>query len=411
MTAADEKGAAPDLTSHEVMADPYPAYNWLRENDPVHWSPELAAWVISRYADVRAAFKDAALSSDRVSPVYERRQERDGDVGHQLVQDILSRWIVFMDPPAHTRLRKLVEYAFRPRAVARMDGIVREMARELGRELDGAEEFDFIERFANPLPVRVIAGMLDVPSEYHEQMAVWSDEIVMLLFGAPSVSDREERAARGLDQFAQLIRNLIAERRKKPGKDLISDLLAAQERGDQLSEQEIVATCVLLLFAGHETTRNLLANGVKLLLTHPQQWHQLRADATLATGATEEVLRIEGPIKAMWRLSAEATTYQDVTIDAGQRVLLLQAAANRDPRRFDEPDSFDIRRTENRHVGFGYSLHYCLGAAVARLEGTLGFQAVAEHLSDLELATDQFEYQPVVISRTLTTLPVRRKAS
>jgi cytochrome P450 len=399
---------APDLTAASVMTDPYPAYNWLREHDPVHWSTELGAWVLSRYTDVRVGFRDAALSSDRVSPVYARREQRDGDVSHRNVQEILSRWIVFTDPPAHTRLRKLVEYAFRPRAVARMDGIVRELALSLSRELEGEEEFDFIARFANPLPVKVIAGMLDVPAEYHEDMAAWSDEIVMLLFGAPSVGDREDRAARGLDAFAELILLLISERRKKPGADLISDLLAAQERGDQLSEMEIVSTCVLLLFAGHETTRNLLANGLKLLLTHPEQWALLKQNPTLSTSATEEILRFEGPIKAMWRLSVAATNYQDVTIEAGKRVLLLQGAANRDPRRFVEPDKFDIQRSENRHVAFGYSLHYCLGAAVARLEGSLGFRAIAEHFGDLELATHHFDYQPVVISRTLTSLPVRR---
>ncbi|MEM7408428.1 MAG: cytochrome P450 [Pseudomonadota bacterium] len=399
----------PDLASPAQSRDPYPAYNWLRENDPAHWSPQLGAWVLSRYDDVRAAFRDQALSSDRVSPVLNRRRERDDTSVYPIVDEVLSRWIVFTDPPAHSRLRKLVEYAFRPRAVQRMEGIVQTLTDELMKELEDAAEFDFIEQFANPLPVRVIAGMLDVPREFHDDMARWSDEIVMLLFGAPSVGDRQDRAARGLDAFATLVRDLIEQRRDAPGEDLISDLIVAREHETELTEEEIVATCVLLLFAGHETTRNLLANGVKLFLEHPSQLNLLLEDSERAAGAVEEVLRFEGPIKAMWRLGAESTTYQGREIAPGERVLLLQAAANRDPRRFELPDEFDILRSPNRHVAFGYSIHYCLGAAVARLEGTLGFRALAPYLPRLEIASTELDYQPFVISRTLCELPLIRR--
>jgi cytochrome P450 len=398
----------PDLASNAEALDPYPTYNRLRESDPAHWNTHLGTWVLSRYDDVRAAFRDPNLSSDRVTPVLRRRKQRDGEAGRAVVDEILSRWIVFTDPPAHARLRKLVEYAFRPRAVARMESIVQTFTDELVTDLRGAERFDFIGKFANPLPVRVIAGMLNVPREHHDEIAQWSEEIVMLLFGAVTVGDRAERAAKGLESFAELVRKLIGERRLHPGEDLISDLIAAEERGDALSEHEIVATCVLLLFAGHETTRNLLANGIKLFLEHRDQWDKLKAHPDLAESAVEEILRYEGPIKAMWRLASDATTYQGKTIGVGQRVLLLQSAANRDPRRFADPESFDIERSPNRHVAFGYSIHYCLGAAIARLEGTLGLRAIAENFPDLSLDADALEYHPFVISRSLRALPLRR---
>ena len=398
----------PDLASAQEAFDPYPTYNKLCEHYPAHWNTHLGTWTLSRYEDVRAAFRDPALSSDRVAPVLQRRRERGDESTGSIVEKVLSRWIVFTDPPAHGRLRKLVEYAFRPRAVQRMDGIVQAFTDELVAELRGSQCFDFIDKFANPLPVRVIAGMLDVPRKHHEAMSEWSEEIVMLLFGAATVDDRRERATRALEAFAALVRELIGLRRNHLGEDLISDLIAAEERGDVLSEDEIVATCVLLLFAGHETTRNLLANGLKLFLQHPTEWQKLRANPTLAESAVEEVLRFEGPIKAMWRLATASTKYQDKTIQAGERVLLLQSAANRDPRWFENPEKFDIERNPNRHVAFGYSIHYCLGAAIARLEGALGFRAIAQHLPNIKIDTDRLRYHPFVISRTLQDLPLKR---
>lgn len=408
-----------DLLSEEAVRDPYPQYIWLREYAPVHWNARLGAWVLTEYDDVRAAFRDARLSSDRVSPVYAKRRERDEDATATRVGAILSRWIVFNDPPAHTRLRKLVEYAFRPRAVERMDAIVQDIVDEYvdvvvapGAPPDEAaatresKHFDFVSAFAEPLPVRVIASMLDVPTEYHAPMARWSDEIVTLVFGARGVADREQRAAEGLEAFASLVETLLAERRAHPGEDLISDLVSAQERGDTLSDDEIIATCVLLLFAGHETTRNLLANGLKVMLEDGEAWAALCQAPDRAPDAVEEVLRFDGPIKSMWRLAAEPAVYQKVEMAPGDRVLLIQSAANRDAKRFNNPEKFLLERPANRHVAFGYAIHYCLGAAIARLEGTLAFKALAERVPSIKLATQHFDYEPFIVSRTVKSLPV-----
>ena len=200
---------------------------------------------------------------------------------------------------------------------------------------------------------------------------------------------------------------MIAERRVRPGEDLISDLVAAEERGDVLEEEEIVATCVLLLFAGHETTRNLLANGLKAILEHDGARDALLSNPSQMPDAVEEILRFDGPTKAMWRQVVEPVEYGGQRIGPGERVLLVQASANRDPRRFESPETFDIARRSNRHVGFGYSIHYCLGAAIARLESALGLGAFLERFPRVSLATDTFEWDPLILSRSLKRLPVR----
>lgn len=398
-----------DLLAPALVADPYAALNDLREHASVAWSERLGAWLVTRYEDVRAGFRDPRMSADRITPVYERRLARPDGERHRAVFEILSRFVVFNDPPQHTRLRKLVEYAFRPRAIARMDQIVTALVDELVSDIERRRRFDFLADFADPLPVRVIGRMFGVPREHHESMRQWSEEIVNLLFGALDVEDREERARHGLAAFTALIESLLAERRALPGDDLISDLAAAQDRDDTLTDEEIVATCVLLLFAGHETTRNLLANGLKALLENGGQWRALAADPEpLAAGAVEEILRFDGPIKAMWRLVGEPLELGGESLAAGDRVLLVNAAANRDPRRFDAPDRFDITRSPNWHVGFGYAAHYCMGAAIARLEGRLALTALVRRLPDLALLDVAHEYAPFIVTRALRSLPVTR---
>jgi cytochrome P450 len=404
-----------DLLAPALVAEPNTALNALRETAAVVWSDRLGAWLVTRYDEVRAGFKAPQLSSDRITPVYARRLAREGGERHRNVYEVLSRFIVFTDPPQHTRLRKLLEYAFRPRAIARMDGIVSGLVDELVASIATRDKFDFLHDFADPLPVRVIASMFGVPREHHEDMREWSQQIVSLLFGALDVPDREERAREGLAAFTSLIADIVERRRRDPGDDLISDLIAAQDADDTLTTDEIVATCVLLLFAGHETTRNLLANGMKALLDQPEQWQRLVADPSLADSAVEEILRYDGPIKAMWRHASEPLALGGQSIEAGERVLLLNAAANRDPRRFDNPNEFDIRRTPNYHVGFGYSIHYCMGAAIARLEGRLALAALARSLPSIARATDtnvdELRYEPFIVTRALKSLPLTNATS
>ena len=400
-------GQITELLSDHAVADPYSHFACLREAAPLYRDERLGAWLVLRYDDVRAAFRDSRLSADRVSPYFQRRRAHGAVEGERATFDVLTRWIVFTDPPRHTRLRKLVDYAFRPRAVERMRGWIASLVDELVEELGDEREFDFMERFANPLPVRVIGDLFGVPHENRSDLTRWSEDILTLVFGAMHSADRHERAERSLREFSGFLRGVIAERRTHPGEDLVSDLVAAEERGDVLEEEEIVATCVLLLFAGHETTRNLLANGLKAILEHDAARTALASDPSGMPGAVEEVLRFDGPTKAMWRQVVEPVEYGGQRIEPGERVLLVQASANRDPRRFEASETFDVARGANRHVGFGYSIHYCLGAAIARLEGSIGLGAFLKRFPRASLATDNFEWHPLILSRSLKQLPIR----
>ena len=396
-----------ELLADHAVADPYSYLAALRESAALHRDERLGAWLVLRYDDVRDAFRDSRLSSDRVSPYFERRRAHGVAERERATFEVLTRWIVFIDPPRHTRMRKLVDYAFRPRAVERMRGWIASLVDELAQELGTERELDFIERFASPLPVRVICDLFGVAHENRGDLTRWSEDILTLVFNAMHSPDRHERAERSLREFSELLRGVIADRRVRPGDDLISDLVAAEERGEVLEEEEIVATCVLLLFAGHETTRNLLANGLKAILENGAARAALASDPSRMPDAVEEILRFDGPIKAMWRQVAEPVEYGGQRIEPGDRVLLVQASANRDPRRFEAPDAFDVTRPSNRHVGFGYSIHYCLGAAIARLEGALGLGAILERFPGATLATDTFEWDPLILSRSLKRLPVR----
>lgn len=396
-----------DLLSDRAVRDPYAYLADLREAAPIHRDDALGAWLVLRYDDVRAAFRDLRLSSDRVTGYFERRETAGtmGDV--RATADILTRWIVFADPPRHTRLRKLADYAFRPAAVERMRGWITALVDELVDEVGDGGEIDFVERFARPLPVRVICDLFGVPAANRADLTRWSDDMLTVLFGAMHLPDRHARAERSFREFSEFLQTVIAERRADPRDDLVSDLIAARERGDVLDEEEIVATCILLLFAGHETTRNLLANGLKAILETPRARSAIAADPTVMPAAVEEILRFDGPMKGMWRQATETLEYDGDRIEPGERVLLMQASANRDPRRFDDPDTFDIARPSNRHVGFGYSIHYCLGANIARLEGALGLEAFLRRFPNASLATDRFEWDRVVLSRSLKDLPIR----
>ena len=396
-----------ELLADHAVADPYSHFAGLREAAPLHRDERLGAWLVLRYDDVRTAFRDQRLSADRVTPYFERCRARGGVHRERTTFEVLTRWIVFTDPPRHTRLRRLVEYAFRPRAVERMRGWIATLVDELVGELGDQREFDFIERFASPLPVRVICDLLGVAHERRSDLTRWSEDILTLVFGAMRSMDRHERAEQSLREFSEFLRDTIARRRSRRGEDLISDLVAAEERGDVLDEEEIVATCVLLLFAGHETTRNLLANGLKAILEHGAARTALVSDPSRMPDAVEEILRFDGPIKSMWRQAAQPVEYAGQRIEPGERLLLVQASANRDPRRFDDPETFDIARGSNRHVGFGYSIHYCLGAAIARLEGALGLGAFLERFPHVSLAADTFDWDPLILSRSLKRLPIR----
>jgi cytochrome P450 len=372
----------------DFIRDPFPALARLREEDPVHWSEPLGAWILTRHADVREAARDPRLSSDRVRPFFEAQPEALRRRLAALERNV-SHWAVFVDPPRHTRLRALMSHAFTSRAVERLRASVAGRIEELLAPLAGREEFDLVGEFAWLLPAGVIADLLGVPREDIDRLKAWSDELSGFVFSGRHVQAKYERAARGVGEMAEYFARLIEVKRARPGDDLVSALVAATGGDEPLTPEELEAMCVLLLFAGHETTTHLIGNGMHALLGQPAAHAALaarRGDAAFVESAIEELLRYDGPSLAQGRVAAEDLELGGRRIRRHERVFLMLASANRDPRAFDEPDFLRLERTPNAHVTFGYGIHFCIGAPLARLEGQLAFPRLLESFPRLELA-------------------------
>lgn len=400
---------AVDLRSSAVIADPYPVLHALRERDPVHWSDSLGGWVLTRYDDVRDAFRDKRFSSDRIRPFIERLHGEDRALVDQLGKN-LGYWAVFTDPPTHTRLRGLMNKAFTTRAIQGLRPNIQGIVDELLDNVADRGEMDVIRDFAYPLPATVIADMLGVPRVDVDKLKRWSDHLAAFVLTSRLNPDRYRLAADGIREMTEYFHNLVEERRRNPGGDVTSGLIAAQEKGVHLTADELVASAVLLLFAGHETTTQLIGNGLYGLLTNPDQLADLKAnveDAELVANAVEEMLRWDGPSLSSVRVMAEDVTLRGKRLRQGDRAFLFNTAANRDPAVFPDPDRFDIRRAEAaRHVTFGYGIHFCIGAPLARLEGRIAFATLMRRFDDLRLASARVEWSDSVITRGLLGLPV-----
>lgn len=396
-----------DMLGGDRLADPYPYFAQVLEHEPVRWNAKHRAWFIHKHADVLWALRNPAFSSDRVRPV-EARLSAEQKEQRKPTYDVLRHWMVFLDPPEHTRLRKLVQPAFSPKAVAAMRGRVQQVVEETLHELGEKESFDFIQDFAYPVPAIIIAELIGVPASDRDRFKKWSDDILTLVFGAQGEENRRELAQQGLVELTDYLRDLIAEIRTRPDEDsVIASLLRAHDADPPLTDDEIISTCALLVFGGHETTTNLIANGTRQLLLHPDQWDLLKENPQLVTKAVEELLRFDGPSRLEARLLVEDVELRGQELKAGENVFLVQSAANRDPEVFVDPHRLDITRERNNHVGFGFGLHHCLGNFLARLEGEIAFSAVISALPDLELAGPE-TWHTTMMSRGMKTMPVRR---
>jgi cytochrome P450 len=384
----------------EFLADPYPTYHRLRAEDPVHESP-LGFWVLTRYADVVAALRDPRLVKEPIAPFIAARFGIPVPVGMGL--SMLDR-----DPPDHTRLRGLVSKAFTPRVVEGLRPRIQQVVDGLLAQAEARGGMDLIAEFAYPIPVVVICEMLGVPVADHERFKGWSLDVARGLDAILLPPDSEVGARSGASRraLADYFRGLIAERRRAPRDDLLSALIAAEEAGDTLGEEELLATCILLLIAGHETTVNLIGNGTYALLRHPDELHRLRENPGLIGTAVEELLRWDGPVQRTARIPSEDVTIDGRTIRAGEMVMPFIGAADRDPAQFRDPDRLDLARADNRHVAFGLGIHFCLGAPLARLEGQLAIGALVRRLPKLALATDTPDWRPSLTLRGLASLPV-----
>ena len=375
----------------QFREDPYPLYRYLHAAAPVQWSDVLDAWTLARYADVIESLTDPRFSADRAPEV---------DKGYSIARSMLVS-----DPPDHTRLRALVQKAFTPRMVEqlrpRIGSIVRELIERIATR---GGQFDVISDLAYPLPVVVIAELLGVPPEDRETFRDWSAALAASL--DPLVSQElAQRAAEAREALHRYLRGIIAERRRAPRADLISALVAVEERGEILSEPELVVMCTLLLIAGHETTVNLIGNGMLALIQHPEQYAQLREAPALIGTAVEELLRFDSPVQLTGRIASEPLEIGGQLIEAGQWVLPLLGAANRDPQQFAQPERLDLTRNPNPHLGFGRGIHFCLGAPLARLEGQVAIAALVQRFGTLELAAPPVRRDQITL-RGLRSLPV-----
>jgi cytochrome P450 len=384
----------------EFVADPYPMYHRLRAEDPVHHSP-LGFWVLTRYADVIAMLRDPRLIKEPIAAFVAARFGMTVPPGLGL--SMLDR-----DPPDHTRLRGLVSKAFTPRALERLRPGIQQIVDGLLDEVAGRGSMDLIEEFAYPLPVRVICEMLGVPVRDHERFKHWGLDIARGLDAImlPPDSEVGKRSVTGRRALAEYFHGLIAERRAAPREDMLSALIAAEEAGDKLNEDELLATCILLLVAGHETTVNLIGNGVLALLRHPAELRKLRENPGLIGTAVEELLRFDGPVQRTARIPSEDVTIDGQTIGKGEMVMPFLGAADRDAAQFPDPDRLDITRADNRHIAFGMGIHFCLGAPLARVEGQIAINTLLARLPKLALATDRPRFRQSLTLRGLETLPV-----
>ena len=395
-----------DPTDAATRCNPFPLYARLQDDDPVHWSPALRSWVLTRYDDVRQVVLSDAMSPDRLRPFYAQLTgERHSTLAE--VMRYLSLWMVFRDPPEHTRLRRLVGTVFTPRAIDALAPRISAVVDELLDTLPTGQAVDWARQVAMPLPAWVILDMLGLPHSAYAELKAWSDDLRAFVGSARADTDRYARARSGAAGLAGYFRQVIAERRAAPGDDFISRMIAARDEHGSLSEDELVATCMLVLFAGHETTSHLLGNALNALLDHPDQLQRLRDEPALIHPAVEEFLRYDGPSNAIARVVSVDHEIGGKALKTGDRVFAMVNAANRDPRRFDAPHALDIGRTPNRHLTFGFGLHFCLGAPLARLEGQLCLGRLVQRFGRIARAPGEPEWIDALVMRGLSSLPIR----
>ena len=378
----------------------------LQAGDPVHWSPALKGWVVTRYSDVKSVQMNLGISADRLTPFFASQPA--GDRGR--LQDLvryLNTWVAFLDPPDHTRLRTLLNKVVTPAVMRELEAGIGEIAEDLldGIEARGPATFDFIKEFANPLPASVIMDLLGVPREDMIVLRDWSMQLQPFLGSASIADNKYETGRAGIVGMADYFRAMVADRARRPRSDVVSHFVALRDAG-QISEDELIGSCILFLFAGHETTTNLIGNGVRALLDHPAERARLAATPELVESAVEEMLRYDGPTGAVVRVVSADHELRGRHLRVGDRVFAMVNAANHDPEQFDAPARFDITRTPNRHLSFNHGRHFCLGAPLARAEARIAIDRLMRRFPGLALATDRVEYMDTLGMRGVREMPV-----
>ena len=403
------ENAAPPLSLYhlldpEVLANPYPLYRRLREEDPVHWDPYLHAWVVTQYADVVSVLHHYRAAR---TPAPERLEALGmGELSP--IAALMVRQMLFLDPPEHGRVRRLASAAFTPRRVAVLREHIRQIAERLVDGLAGGGRFEVMAGLANPLPAIVTAEMLGVPTADHELLKSWSQDFAEMLGNFQHNPGRAKRVLQTVEDMVAYFEAAVISEASKPTEGLINALTTAEIDGDRFSVEEVVANVIVTMVGGQETTTNLIGNGLLALLRHPDQLERLRSDPALLESAVEELLRFESPSQHTARIARAGAVLGGKEIAEGDAVIAVMGAGNRDPERFADPDRLDLGRPDNRHLAFGWAGHFCFGAPLARIEGQAAFEALLSRFSELSLAPDEdIQWRPNLGLRGLTELHVQ----
>ena len=400
-----------DLTTQEAINNPSPIFSAMLEKAPVHYSNNLKSWVLADYANVKTALMDPRFSVEKMSPFAEHMA--DSVEKHKIAEltRVLGGWMVFKDPPAHTRLRSVLQEPFKPREIEKIRADVVKISNSVAEEmaLYSGQTVDFISVFANPLPARVIAKLFGIEMAMVTQLTTWSDEIAKFVFSARDTPDKYTRAYTALVDIQTFYLSVIAEHRVRPRNDLLGKMIAFEDNGHVLNDDEIVSMMILFLFAGHETTANLIANGLMALIQNPDQMARLQKDPSLLPVAIEEILRCQSPVQTVVRIAKENIVLGGHEILAGERVFALLAASHLDKLMFEDADLVDVTRRQNPHVAFGFGIHMCIGAPLARIEGQEAFRVLLQKFDNFELGNDELSWRDDFVTRGLERLPLTFK--
>ncbi|VTU30363.1 cytochrome P450 [Variovorax sp. PBL-E5] len=389
------------------LAAPYPAYHALREAGPVHWSEEFfgGAWLLTRHADVEKVLRDARFSAQRTGGWVRNAEAVPGELSR--FQQVFARAMLFVDAPDHTRLRKLMNAGFRPELLQRLAPFMEQAIDDLLDAVEGQSGFDFMQAVARPLPMRVMTRLMGIEAATHEAFAAWSDDLSAFI-GAPAPTrELARRAQTSLLAMTRYFEEALPHKRRHPGDDLLSLLAQAEAAGRIEGGAELLAQCAMLLFAGHETTRNLLGNGLKALLDHPAQWQRLQREPALLPGAVRELLRYDSPVQYTGRRVATDLVLHGQLLRRGDLVVALIGAANRDPARHAHPDALDVAREDVGSLSFGSGPHACIGAALTRMEAQAVFGALLRRWPGLRAADGVAQWNGNPVYRGLNALNVQ----
>jgi len=395
------------LLDPAVHADPYPFYRRLREQSPVHWDPFMHTWVVTRYEDVLTVLQ--TFSADRTPNPAQMAAL--GMPGLGPIADVMARQMLFLDAPSHTRLRKLCSSAFTPRRVEKMEEQIQAIADRLIDDVAASGRMDVIADFAEPFPAIVTAGLLGVPLDDHRQLKAWSADFAEMLGNFQHNPERVGKVMKSVEGMTAYFRAAIRDQQDAPRDGLIGSLMLAEVDGQRLSEDEVIANTIVTMVGGQETTTNLIGSGLLTLIRQPERLAQLRDDPELIRPAIEELLRFESPSQHTARIAPADTMIGGRMIPKGAAVMAVMAAGNRDPDRFPDPDRLDLERTDNRHLAFGWSAHFCFGAPLARMEGRIAFTTLLRRLTDFAIDADRLEWRTNSGLRGLKALPIRFRES